>query len=181
MPTVDLTQAVLEQSHCTDANFSFQRRHRSKAAKRSHKAKTVGTIARPAEDGAGGGVAAAAAAHSSCSSCVDVTYSCPDILCHDVSDIPACDVFDATIKSPENFPCPLALPGSTNSIGGSRRRRVDKHSKTRGASSLGSTSKLIQDNSVTVAPNTTTPQGSHSLAYVPLSSSLEFDKGIAFS
>ena len=95
--------------------------------------------------------------------------------------MPACDVFDATIKTPENFSCPLALPGSTNTIGGPRRRRIVKHSKTRGASSLGSTSKLIQDNSVPVAPNTTPPQDSHSLAYVPSSSSLEFDKGIAFS
>ena len=124
--------------------------------------------------------AAAAAALSICSSCIDVTCSCPDMSCHDVSDMTACDVFDATIKSPEILSCPLALPGSTKSIGGPRRRRIVKHSTTRGASCLGSTSKLIQDNSGPVIPNTIPPQDSHSLAYFPLSSTLEYDKGIAF-
>ena len=124
--------------------------------------------------------AAFAFAKSSCSSCVDVTCSCPDILCHDVSDMPAFDFSDATIKSPEILSCPLALPGSTNNIGDPRRRRIVKNSKIRGASSLGSTSKLIQDNSVPVIPNTTPPQD-HSLASVPLSSTLEYDKGIALS
>ena len=71
-----------------------------------------------------------------------------------MSDMLACDVFDVTIKSPENFSCPLALPGSTNNIGGPRSRRIVKHSKTRGASSLGSTSKLIKASRVPVAPNT---------------------------
>ena len=185
VPTTEPTQTIHEQSARPENNSTFQRRHRSKAAKRSHQTQITESSARDAGagdgDGAGGGVAAAAFANSSCSSCVDVTCSCPDIICHDVSDMPACDVFDATIKSPEILSCPLALPGSTNNIGGSRRRRIVKHSTTRGASSLGSTSKLIQDTSVTVAPNTTPPQGSHSLAYVPSSSSMEFDKGIAFS
>ena len=136
VPTIDPTQAVLEQSHRTDANSSFQRRHRSEAAKRSHKGQRARASAGDAEDGAGGGVAAAAfaSAQSSCSSCVDVICSCPDMICHDVSDMPACDVFDATIKSPEILSCPLALPGSTNSIGGPRRRRIVNRSKARRAS-----------------------------------------------
>jgi len=186
VPTTKPTQTIREQSVRTENNSTFQRRHRSKAAKRSHPTQITEASAGDAGDGdgAGGGVAAAAAfafAKSSCSSCVDVTCSCPDILCHDVSDMPAFDFSDATIKSPEILSCPLALPGSTNNIGDPRRRRIVKHSKTRGASSLGSTSKLIQDNSVPVAPNTNPPQDSHSLAYIPSSSSMEFDKGIAFS
>ena len=182
VPTTDPTQCVPD--HTThNNNISFQRRHRSKAAKRSHRAANVGTRSNHEKDGAGGRVdaAAAAAAISICSSCVDVTCSCPDIICHDVSDMTACDVFDATIKSPEILSCPLALPGSTNSVGGPRRRRIIKHSTTRGASSLGSSSNLIQDYSVPVIPNTTPPQDSHSLVSVPLSSTLEYDKGIAFS
>ena len=79
-------------------------------------------------------------------------------------------------------PCLLAsLPGSTNSIGGPRRRRVVKHSNTRGASSLGSISKLTQDYSVPVAKSTTPTLDSHSTAIVPSSFSLKYDKGIAYS
>ena len=98
-----------------------------------------------------------------------------------MSDMPACDVFDSTIKSPKILSCPLALPGSTNSIGGPRHCRIVKSSKTRGASSLGSTSKLTQDNSVPVAKNTTPTLDSHSTAIAPSLSSLEYDKGIAYS
>ena len=94
--------------------------------------------------------------------------------------MPATDVFAVTIKSPEILSCPLASPSPTYRTGGPRRRRIAKHSRTREASSHGSTSKLEHADSVPVAKNTTTPQDSHSPAIVPLSSSLEYDKGIAY-
>ena len=95
--------------------------------------------------------------------------------------MPASDVVAATIKSPEILSFPLSLPGSIISIGCPPRRRVAKHSKTRGTSSLGSTIKLMQANRVPAAMNTTPSLDSHSPAIVSLSSSPEFDKGIAYS
>ena len=58
-----------------------------------------------------------AATPSSNRSCSDATCSCPDMLCHDVSAMHDGDVFSATIRLPVTFPCPLAFPCSTNSIG----------------------------------------------------------------
>ena len=95
--------------------------------------------------------------------------------------MPACDVYSATIKLPEILSCPLALPSTTYRTGGPRHRRIAKHSRTRGASSRGSTSKLEQADSVPVAKNATPPPDSHSPAIVPLSKSLEYDRGIAYS
>ena len=82
VPTTKPTQTIRVQSVHTENKSTFQRRHRSKAAKRSHPAQITEASARDTEDGAGGGVAAAAFAFakSSCSSCVDVTCSCPDII-----------------------------------------------------------------------------------------------------
>ena len=197
--TLHLTQSYHNQEaqqrkHNADtipASDSQQRprRNRSKVAKRSHEIHAAAPRAGAEEDtgeegaawsAADADAAASAAARSSNSSCLDVTCYCPDNLCHDVSVMPACDVA-ATIKSPEILSCPLALPGTIYRTGGPRNRRITKHSRTRGASSRGSTSKLEQANIVPVAQNTTPPTDSHSPAIVPLSNSLEYDKGIAFS
>ena len=130
IPTLDPTQAVLEPKlkQCAHNATSSSdpigppssKRNQSKVAKRSHEAQVARARSRAEEDGAG----ETATARSSSSSCVNVTCSCTDNSCHDVSDIPACDFVYATIKSPGILSCPLALPGSTNSIGCSRRRRV---------------------------------------------------------
>ena len=115
-----------------------------------------------------------------------MSCSCPDVLLHDPSVLPDNELFSATIKSPEIFSCPLALPSSTNSKGCPRRRRIAKHLKTKGTSGLGSTSKLGQNASTTPTirnsfPTLLTKNSVDEVAHPPLSNSLEFDKGIAFS
>jgi hypothetical protein len=117
-----------------------------------------------------------AAAGNSHSSCLDVTCSCPDVsVMHDS------DVLSATIKSPANFSCSLALPSSTNSTGSSQCSRITKLSKHRGNRSLGSSSELVQSATDHVASSSIPSPSSNLSAIVHLSSSLEYDKGIAFS
>ena len=90
------------------------------------------------------------------------------------------DVFTATIKSPSTFSCPLALPSSTNSTGfpGCSRNTRSKHRGNRG---FGSSNKLVQSANSPVASSSIPSPSSNSQANVPLSSSLKYDKGIAFS
>ena len=104
------------------------------------------------------------------------TCSCPD-----VSFMNDSDVFSATIKSPATFFCPLALPSSTNSTGLPGRSRNTKRSKHRGNRDSGSPSKLVQSANSPVASSSIPSPSSNTQANVPLSSSLEYDKGIAFS
>jgi hypothetical protein len=117
-----------------------------------------------------------AAAGTSHSSCLDVTCSCPD-----VSVMHASDVCSATIKSPANFFCSLASPSSTKSTGSPQCSRNTKRSKHRGNHSLGGSSKLVQSATDHVASSSTPSRSSNPPANVPLSLSLEYDKGIAFS
>ena len=121
-----------------------------------------------------------AAASCSHSSCPDVTCVCPNMLYHDVSALRDSDVFSATIRSPATISCLLALPSSTNSKGCPLSNRKVPRSKLRGTNSLGSSSKLRQS-SIPVVWSSIPAPDSNSPAIVPSSSSLEFDKGIAFS
>jgi hypothetical protein len=134
----------------------------------------------------GPGVAAAgegggAAAWTSHSACPDVTCSCPDLLYYHAPVMHVSDVFSATIKSPAIFSCPLASPSPTSSTGCPQSSRKAKHSKLRGNTSLGSSSKLKQSASDVVVSSSFHAPKSDSPSTVPLSSTLEFDKGIAYS
>jgi hypothetical protein len=91
------------------------------------------------------------------------------------------DVFPATIKSPANFFCALASPSSTKSTGSPQCSRNNKRSKHRGNHSPGGSSKLVQSTIDRVASSSTPSVSSNPPASVPLSLSLEYDKGIAFS
>ena len=156
----------------TAADKASSGRRRSKPAKRTHGAARAG--ARPGVEATGDpGGAAAGTSHSSCH---DVTCTCPN-----VSVVNDSDDFSATIKSPANFFCALASPSSTKSTGSPQCSRNTKRSKHRGNHSLGGSSKLVQSATDHVASSSTPSMSSNPPASVPLSLSLEYDKGIAFS
>ena len=149
--------------------------HRSsKLARRLREVHEVGRSAGvdPASDGSG------AAARSSSSPCDDVMCSCPDLPCPDVPVVHVIDDLSATIRSSTNLFCPLAFPSSTNTSCSQGRRKV-KRLTLRGIS-LGSSSKLKQS-SLLVACRSCPVTDITPPVLFPLSSILEYDKGIAFS
>ena len=153
-----------------------QGQRRPKPAKHIHGAHEAGVST--GTDAAGdGGNAAASSSHSSCP---DVTCVCPDMMYHDVSALHDSDVFPATIRSTENLFCPLALPSSTNSKGCPLSKRRVSLLKLRDTNSLGSSSRLRQSSLPIVCSSITILDGNPPVI-VPSSSSLEYDKGIAFS
>ena len=108
------------------------------------------------------------------STCIDSHCADVSCTCSHVRDFTASDVFVATIKSPEILSCSIASPSSTN---GTPQSRVAKKSRPRGTS-RGSTSKLEYVARTPIGssrPFVTGQPGAD-----PLSSSLEFDKGIVF-
>jgi len=137
------------------------------------------------EDGRSAGVDVAsdgngAAARSSNSPCPNVMCSCPDLPCHDVPDVHVIDDLSATIRSSTNLFCPLAFPSSTINTSCSQSRRKVTSLTLRGIHSLGSSSKLRQSSPL-VACRSIPVTDSTPPAIFPLSSTLEYDKGIAFS
>jgi hypothetical protein len=73
------------------------------------------------------------------------------------------------------------LPRPTSSTGCPQSSRKGKNLKLRGSISLGSSSKLEQCTTETVVSSSIHATNSSSPAFVPLSSTLEYDKGIAYS
>jgi hypothetical protein len=136
------------------------------------------------EDGRSAGVDVAsdgngAAARSSNSPCPNVMCSCPDLPCLDVPDVHVIDDLSATIRSSTNLFCPLAFPSSTINTSCSQSRRKVKRLTLRGIR-VGSSSKLRQSSPL-VACRSIPVTDSKPPVFFPLSSTLEYDKGIAFS
>ena len=141
-----------------------------------------------ASDGSG------AAARSSNSPCPNVMCSCPDLPCHDVPndvmcsrpdlrcpDVPDVHVIDdlsATIRSSTNLFCPLAFPSSTHTSCSQSRRKV-KRLTLRGIR-VGSSSKLRLSSPLVACRSIPVTDRTPPVIF-SLSSTLEYDKGIAFS
>ena len=147
---------------------------RSKLARRLREVHEVGGIAGVdmASDGTG------AAARSSSSPCNDVMCSCPDLPCPDVPAVHVIDDLSATIRSSTNLFCPLAFPRSTNTSCSHSRRKVKR--LTLRDISLGSSSKLTQSSPLVACRSFPVTDSTPPVIF-PLSSILEYDKGIAFS
>ena len=148
--------------------------HRSLHARHLREVHEVGRSAGvdPASDGSG------AAARSSNSPCPNVMCSCPDLPCHDVPDVHVIDDLSATIRSSTNLFCPLAFPSSTNTSCSQSRRKV-KRLTLRGIR-VGSSSKLRQSSPLVACRSIPVTDSTPPVIF-PLSSTLEYDKGIAFS
>ena len=149
--------------------------HRSsKLARRLREVHEVGRSAgvAVASDGSG------AAARSSSSPCDDVMCSCPDLPCPDVPVVHVIDDLSATIRSSTNLFCPLAFPSSTNTSCSQSRRKV-KRLTLRGIC-VGSSSKLRQSSPLVACRSIPVTDRTPPVIF-SLSSTLEYDKGIAFS
>ena len=120
-----------------------------------------------------------AAARSSSSPCIDVMCSCPDLPCPDVPVVHVIDDLSAAIRSSTNLFCPLAFPSSTINTSCSQSRRKVKRLTLRGTS-LGSSSKLRQSSPLVACRSIPVTDSTPPVVF-PLSSTLEYDKGIAFS
>ena len=146
---------------------------RSKLARRLREVHEVGRSAGVdvASDGSG------AAARSSSSPCNDVMCSCPDLPCPDVPAVHVIDDLSATIRSSTNLFSPLAFPSSTNTSCSQSRRKVRL---TLRGTSLGSSSKLTQSSPLVACRSFPVTDSTPPVIF-PLSSILEYDKGIAFS